>query len=1157
MSASFDPYHKWLGIGPKDQPPNHYRLLGLENFESDLQVIEAAADRQLGFLRRYQSGEHATSCQKLLNEVSRARLCLLKPAFKAEYDAELRQKLGGGVDFPDMEFVDELPTAAGALQSKVKKSRPPAGTLTVGGIRIPLPAAIGGGALVVLMAVIAIVSGARGKPPAAPITPAQSPATNPGNNPAEIAAQLPEKSQTVTSPEPPTVAKSDGSDEVKAKFFGQEKRQRNSTDKSSPSRVLKEAVNDLPLMKESKQSVGNRRIGPDKLESSGLKPGQSVDLLPLVNLPTDVGSGTVTREGTALHTGTNGYCQFQIPFALPPEYSLEVDLESNQKTQPACVIFPFQSGQGTTVWGNNKGDTNILVVDGVTYINYRLPQYPRDRFLDRPNVAAQRTLLRYFVRRNHLQVFSRDELLFDWRGDTRRFVPVPEFPSTGNGLALASHGAEYKFHAVKLTRLSESKSPFKLPSQPINGDLLRLVDPERDTVSGYWTKSGRRLTSTPELPNAIRFPAKLPADYEFRLVVERKSEGELLEVSLPIQGQRMILAIDGYRGTGGGVELPDGKRYDHNPLFFKYDGYQLPQGEPAIIKGRVQGRHLAVEINGKTFIEQDLPDVPLANSEVVRPQWLTADEQLQLGLMTDSIFDVYEVRYRPLTGDSADFPRLNLANLKSTATAKQPAESPPSATGILISGAVPRPDAAALQAATSKIRELYSDDISRAKKDSEKLALASKLEVLSKESQDDPAVKYASLELAQALVMDVGDVVRAFAIVEMLSSEFNVDPWELRSSLVKELAPKVKGPLLNKELLDKVLPLVDGLMSAERFSLAVEITAVVSQVAVKAKDKAVQADAAELKKEAEVLAQEFAIADAARKLLASKPDDAHAKLTWGRWLCLRKGNWDEGLPLLVAGDDPQLQGLAKRELQVPAGQAEMVQLSNDWLTFAKSKKDHVEAQFADRAMYWLQQAIDQSSGLEKTRNERLLAEALEVRDWDSLLLALLEQVEKKVAQGRYQKSTYTTRRSGDPFESVSNPPGILIGLNCAVRIRDDSASVKAIQPVYFTKIGERSGGWYGSPDGAQQVVEVRARSGYAINGFASQVNNGCDNIQISFGRVMRLGLDVGRTYHSPLIGLQIKKPEAPSLAMSGNQPIIGMFGNADNWLQGFGVIFTK
>jgi len=89
----FDPYRKWLGILPKDQPPNHYRLLGVEVFEDDLDVIEGAADRQMGFVRQYQSGEHAAAAAKILNELAIARLCLLKPASKAAYDAKLRHIL--------------------------------------------------------------------------------------------------------------------------------------------------------------------------------------------------------------------------------------------------------------------------------------------------------------------------------------------------------------------------------------------------------------------------------------------------------------------------------------------------------------------------------------------------------------------------------------------------------------------------------------------------------------------------------------------------------------------------------------------------------------------------------------------------------------------------------------------------------------------------------------------------------------------------------------------------------------------------------------------------------------------------------------------------------------------------------------------------------
>ena len=78
MSDEFDPYYAWLGIPPKDQPPNHYRLLGLDLFETNLDVIESAAFRQMGHVRTYQSGQHSRESQQLLNELSAAKISLLR-----------------------------------------------------------------------------------------------------------------------------------------------------------------------------------------------------------------------------------------------------------------------------------------------------------------------------------------------------------------------------------------------------------------------------------------------------------------------------------------------------------------------------------------------------------------------------------------------------------------------------------------------------------------------------------------------------------------------------------------------------------------------------------------------------------------------------------------------------------------------------------------------------------------------------------------------------------------------------------------------------------------------------------------------------------------------------------------------------------------------
>ncbi|MDA1016552.1 MAG: formylglycine-generating enzyme family protein, partial [Planctomycetota bacterium] len=88
----FDPFHQWLAIPPNEQPPHHYRLLGVTLFESDLNVIDTAANQKMAYLHSCATGEHADLAEQLMNRVSEARLCLLDANRKASYDSRLRKK---------------------------------------------------------------------------------------------------------------------------------------------------------------------------------------------------------------------------------------------------------------------------------------------------------------------------------------------------------------------------------------------------------------------------------------------------------------------------------------------------------------------------------------------------------------------------------------------------------------------------------------------------------------------------------------------------------------------------------------------------------------------------------------------------------------------------------------------------------------------------------------------------------------------------------------------------------------------------------------------------------------------------------------------------------------------------------------------------------
>jgi formylglycine-generating enzyme required for sulfatase activity/outer membrane biosynthesis protein TonB len=224
MAESFDAYHAWLGIAPKDQPPNHYRLLGVDLFEDEPDTIQHAADRQMAHLRTFQTGRHSAVSQRLLNEVAAARLCLLKPDKKAAYDADLRKHLAAqGEGSLDSGLIEALRQA----KPRSTQESPPNLRLFVG---------IASAVLIAVLLAVVWLSMSRSKPevalrptpkpvadpivvppkappvpvpPAKPVEPAPAPAKptieekppQPAPKPPE---EPPSSKPAVVSPQPPT-----------------------------------------------------------------------------------------------------------------------------------------------------------------------------------------------------------------------------------------------------------------------------------------------------------------------------------------------------------------------------------------------------------------------------------------------------------------------------------------------------------------------------------------------------------------------------------------------------------------------------------------------------------------------------------------------------------------------------------------------------------------------------------------------------------------------------------------------------------------------------------------------------------------------------------------------------------------------------------------
>ncbi len=89
-AESINPYIEILQLDPQECPPDRYALLGLQRYTSDSKLIEAAATEQIRYVRPF-CARYPTEGTQLLNELTKAKLCLLDDQERASYDTELRQ----------------------------------------------------------------------------------------------------------------------------------------------------------------------------------------------------------------------------------------------------------------------------------------------------------------------------------------------------------------------------------------------------------------------------------------------------------------------------------------------------------------------------------------------------------------------------------------------------------------------------------------------------------------------------------------------------------------------------------------------------------------------------------------------------------------------------------------------------------------------------------------------------------------------------------------------------------------------------------------------------------------------------------------------------------------------------------------------------------
>jgi len=129
-------------------------------------------------------------------------------------------------------------------------------------------------------------------------------------------------------------------------------------------------------------------------------------------------------------------------------------------------------------------------------------------------------------------------------------------------------------------------------------ELLKLVDPAKDSVRGDWRfQEGGLLSPTGPFVR-LQIPYAPPAEYDLRVVVERKSAPEVLVLGLVLEGAQCTVGLDGLGGTQSTLEGAGDR--------VTAPGRALKNSGTSLIVCAVRKASLAVTVDGRKVFETAL-----------------------------------------------------------------------------------------------------------------------------------------------------------------------------------------------------------------------------------------------------------------------------------------------------------------------------------------------------------------------------------------------------------------------------------------------------------------------------------------------------------------------------------------------------------------------
>lgn len=273
---------------------------------------------------------------------------------------------------------------------------------------------------------------------------------------------------------------------------------------------------------------------------------------------------------------------------------------------------------------------------------------------------------------------------------------------------------------------------------------------------------------------------------------------------------------------------------------------------------------------------------------------------------------------------------------------------------------LPTPSKRDIDEAVKSLRDKYKADFALTMPE-DLSALYDKLLLRAKVGPESPDMRFALFQEARDVAGKLGRMDEAFKTIEARTTWFDTDDLEdkaaalkaaAQATVTKNVAEAAVGVVEEAEKLGRPDIVDELLRQRELFPQMADAPELSARM--QAAEKRWTSSAAEREKSRTLAAE-----------LQKDPDSQAANLDYGKYLAFTLGDWTDGLPKLLKGNDAVLQDLAKKELANPNDPKLQMDLGKGWFDYATNADDLHKPGVLIRSKSWYEKALEKLPAADK------------------------------------------------------------------------------------------------------------------------------------------------------------------------------------------------